>query len=210
MSHAKSADRKSARELRLGAVRSRQNNSARGWMGRGRTGLGREADRVSEFATILHNHFREDASNTPEFHSQPDGLIVFLMPMSISFRIAFRICRTQPGRAVPEPPNRLRCGPGKRPLLRPAAGRPAGTRRVSEMARSQSPDWLFRAPPGRASERRYTGPAVAIPSFKTKGFFPLTDVCAKRENSVPTCQTGICVPSSNWFAAPGLLRMAGP
>jgi hypothetical protein len=210
MSQARSADCKSARERRQGAVRSRQNTAARGWIGRDPTGSGRQADRVTEIAAILRNHFRQDTSKSPESHSQPDGLIVFLMPNSIGFRIAFRIRRPQPRWAVSESPNRQECGPGKPPLLCSAIDRREGARRAPVMARSQSPDWLFRAPPGRVSDLRYTGPTVAIPSFKTKGFFPLTDVCAKRENSVPTCKTGICVPSSNWFAAPGLLRMAGP
>jgi len=210
MGHARRADRESARERERGAARSRQKTATSGWIGPDRTESGRQAEPVSEFATILRNHFREDASNVAEFPSQPDGLIAFLMPSSISFRMAIRNRRTRPGRAVLEPPNRPEGGPGKRHLPRSPIGCPAGVRRAWEMARSHSPDWLLRAPPGRVSELRHTAPAVAIPSSESRGFFPLTDVCAKRENSVPTCKTGICVPSSNWFAAPGLLRMAGP
>jgi hypothetical protein len=211
MTHsARTAGRVCARERHTGALGPRRSTSARGWTGCGRAGSGQQAEPVSEFATILRNHFGDDASNIPKSHCQPDGLIVFLMPNSISFRIGFRICRAQPVRAVPESPDRPDCGPGKRSLQRTTIDYPAGARRASQGARSESPDWLLRASPARGSNLRCRGPAVAIPSSKTKGFFPLTDVCAKRENSVPTCQTGICVPSSNWFAAPGLLWMAGP
>jgi hypothetical protein len=210
MHSARTPVRVSAWARDAGAVRPRRSASVCGWIACGRAGLGRQGERVSEFATMQRNHFGEGASNTAEFHRQPDGLIVFLMPESISLRMGIRTRRTQPVRAVPELPNRLECGPGKRSLRCFAIDCPARARRASRVVRSESPDWLFRASPGRGRDLRYAGSAVAIPSSKTKGFFPLTDVCAKRENSVPTCKRGICVPSSNWFAAPGLLWMAGP
>ena len=208
--HTRATDREAGREPQQCSVWPRLEISISGWSGRDLTKSGRQAEPEFEFATRLRNHFCDDASNTLESHRQPDGLIAFLMPKSMSFRVALGAGRTQPGRAVPEPPSRPDCGPGKRSLLRSAVDHAAGARDASERPRSHSPDWLFRVPPGGVSNERRAGPAVAIPSSRIRGFFPLTDVCAKRENSVPTCKTGICVPSSNWFAAPGLLRMAGP
>lgn len=50
-------------------------------------------------------------------------------------------------------------------------------------------------PGSRRIARRYKR-TVAIPFSRIKGFFPLTGVYCKRENSVPICKTGICVLSS--------------
>jgi hypothetical protein len=77
------------------------------------------------------------------------------------------------GRAV------SRCGQAPRHALPACASRPAFP--------------LPRAAPKSTESQPFREMAVAIPCSGIKGFFPLTDVCGKRENSVPTCKTGNCV-----------------
>jgi hypothetical protein len=194
--HARTAIRESTRQRQQDAVRSRQNLSTSERIAGERIESGRQMEPSSQIAALVCNHSRQGTSNVPESHSQPDGLIAFLMPNSISFRIAIRIRRTHPGQAVPARQHCPHCRQGERLFLRTPIGRQTRARHASEMARSQSLQWLFRAPPRGVSYRRPTGRAVAIPSSGIRGFFPLTDVCTKRENSVPTCKRGICVPSS--------------
>jgi hypothetical protein len=194
--HPRMAKREFTREPRQGSAGPRQKLSIRGRMRRDPYESGRQAEPSARVATLLRNHFREAASNTSDSHSQPDGLIAFLMPSRVSFRMGIRPPRVPPGRAVPAPSRCPDCRPGKRLFPGLPIEPPARARHASQIDPSQSSDWLFRASPGGVRCRRCTERAVAIPSSGIEGFFRLTDVYAKRENSVPTCKRGICVPSS--------------
>jgi hypothetical protein len=140
----------------------------------------------------------------------PSGLIAFLIPKSKIRRLTVR---SLPSRSrQPAPEGRIAAQDA---CANPAAGKgvflPAARHvRAWAKARPRRANCHLRASPGSPRARPCREPAVAIPFSKTKGFFPLTDVHGRRENSVPTCNRGNCVPSSNWFAEPGSLPSGGP
>ncbi len=152
----------------------------------------------------------EPVSRIPESRIEFLGLIAFLIPKGKIIRLTHRSLPARSRRPTPEGRNAvpnahaIRAARGR---VSPLTGRliPAPKRK-----RLQHANWRVKAPPESPGAEPREGPAVAIPFTKTKGFFPLTDVRSRRENSVPTCKRGICVPSSNWHAGPGPLRNAGP
>ena len=184
----------------------------RPWTQAGGSALGtrRAGDASSGIAAKIDRHAPGCLAASLGAGDPASDLIAFLMSHSKIVRLA--------GQSLPYRSPKRRAG--RRRL--PARAHAPGTKGKPEFRRAKAGvrGWFaqprrllerrLRAGAGNRKTRRRFRPTVAIPSSKIRGFFPLTDVYGKRENSVPTCKTGICVPTSNWFARPGWSPAAGP